>query len=583
MLKQKLLEIVGHAVEKAFPELPVQDILIEYPNEGSHGDYSCPIALQLAKKVGDSPRTVAESLMENMEKPSWIHSLEIAGPGFINFFISPLYLIENVKTILKKGTVYGCSDTKKKDRILIEYSSPNTNKPLHLGHARNNVLGMALAKLLEANGHEVIKTQNMNDRGIHICKSMAAYRRVGRNTSPESLERKSDHFVGDYYVKYAQILAEDPSIEEEAKTMLKQWEEADPEVRNLWGKMNAWALKGFETTYATIGSHFNNTTFESDISENGRALIEKALEEGKVERVEGGAIAMDLSAEGLGDPETGRKILIRSDGTTMYITQDIQLAVQRMKDGNIDRIIYVVGNEQDYHFKVLFKILEKLGYDWAKQCHHLSYGMVDLPTGKMKSREGTTVDIDNMLEELETLVDKELAQRELKYDDQEKHHLRESIALAALKYYLLKVDAKSRMIYDPASSLDFQGDTGPYLQYTHARIHSILKRVDDSKNDLSQEIIAEFLEEPEELALLRKLQLYPEWIAECADSYRIHPLALYLNELAQELNIFYAKHTVLNPEISSEKRAARLQLIAAVAQVLKNGLKILGIEAVERM
>jgi arginyl-tRNA synthetase len=254
-----------------------------------------------------------------------------------------------------------------------------------------------------------------------------------------------------------------------------------------------------------------------------------------------------------------------------------------MKDGTIDRMIYVVGNEQDYHFKVLFTILQKLGYAWADRCTHLSYGMVDLPTGKMKSREGTTVDIDNMLEELGTLVDQEMEKRELKYDEKEKHHLRESIALAALKYYLLKVDAKSRMIYDPASSLDFQGDTGPYLQYTHARIHSILRRVGELDAALQQELEMIFLEEPEALALLRKLQLYTEWVEECGASYRIHPLALYLSELAQEMNGFYAKHTVLGEELSKEKRAARLQLVAAVAQVLKNGLELLGIEAVERM
>lgn len=584
MIKKTLRQAIQHAVAKAFPEVKEVPVVIEYPSDPSHGDYACPTAMQLAKMVKQPPRAVAERLMEVLEVPEWLKSIEIAGPGFLNFFMRPEFLVGEVRGIVDQGGAFGRNETGAGKKVLIEYSSPNTNKPLHLGHARNNVLGMATANLLEANGYEVVRTQIVNDRGIHICKSMLAYQKFGRNTSPESVGKKGDHFVGDYYVKYNEALKEDPGIEEEVKVMLRAWEAGDPEIRALWKTMNEWVWAGFTETYEVIGSHFDTTTFESDISEAGRALVEKALEEGKAETIEGGAVAIDLSDCGLGDSETGKKVLIRSDGTTVYMTQDLQLAVQRMDGTEAHELIYVVGNEQDYHFKVLFEVLKRFGYAWAERCFHLSYGMVTLPSGKLKSREGTAVDIDTLVGELESLVDHEIAERQLPYEGTERQHLVRAVAMAALKYHLLKVDAKSSLLYDPASSIDFQGNTGPYLQYTHARFKSILRKVPaESVDELRREVVsAESLSTEEESALVRKLGIYPEVVAECVEGFRLHRLAEYLNELAQLANRFYVQHPVLDGT-TPKQRTARLQLVTAVAQVLKNGLAILGIEAVEKM
>ncbi|HCW32359.1 MAG: arginyl-tRNA synthetase, arginyl-tRNA synthetase [Candidatus Peregrinibacteria bacterium GW2011_GWF2_39_17] len=584
MLKNKLTQLIQKSLSISFPNQSDLAIIVEYPRDKNHGDYSCTLALQLAKSVQKSPREIAEILIENIEKPNFVDTIEIAGPGFINFFVSKMYLLGVLRGILVEGENYGKNKTGHGKSVIVEYSSPNTNKPLHLGHARNNFLGMAVSRLLENNGYDVLKTQIVNDRGIHICKSMLAYQRFGRNTSPDSLGKKGDHFVGDYYVKYGKMLKDNPSLEVEARLMLQKWENNDPLVRGLWRKMNNWVWEGFTQTYELIGSHFDFSTFESDIAEEGRTIIETALKEGKVERIEGGALAIDLAIEGLGDRDQGKKILIRSDGTTMYITQDIQLAVKRMEKEEIERVIYVVGNEQNYHLKVLFKILEKLGFKWAKKCYHLSYGMVDLPSGKMKSREGTSVDIDNLVNELEKLVGNEIAQRNLDYPETEQADLKRAIALGALKYFILKVDAKSRMLYDPNSSIDFQGDTGPYLQYTYARLQAILRKAPEADQELANVTIDNslFPNEPEEIALLKKLQLYPELVLDAAQDYRIHSIAIYLNELAQLANSFYTKTPVLEGT-SPELRIARLQLVTGVTQVLKNGLNILGIEAVKRM
>lgn len=593
MFKVELIKALQEAILAAFPESDTE-LRLDYPENPDHGDYACAIALQLAKPLRKSPREVAERIVENLKKPNWVHAVELADPGYINVFIAPRALADMLKTILKNPQDYGKNQSGKDQTVMVEYSSPNTNKPLHLGHMRNNVLGMALANLLYANGVNVIKTQNYNDRGVHICKSMLAYQKWGRDTSPESLDKKSDHFVGDYYVKYAQEEKKNPAIAEEIKTMLKRWEEKDPAVRALWEKMNGWALEGYDETYEKIGSHFDEVTFESDISEGGRAIVEEALKTGKVEKIEGGAIAMDLSDCGLGDSETGRKVLIRSDGTTVYMTQDLQLAVNRMegvdgqKSHTIDRLVYVVGNEQDYHFKALFEVLKRLGYEWASRLHHLSYGMVALPSGKMKSREGTTVDIDALLEELETMVEAELKNRDMPYEGDERDHLRRTIALGALKYYLLKTDAHSEMLYDPAASLDFQGNTGPYLQYTHARLKSILRKAGVSKDAGPRdphpliEPVSPDTFTPAELSLLRALHRYHETVAATARDYRLHALANYLYELAQHTNRFYVENSVLDAP-TPELRIARLQLMAATAEVLKNGLAILGIEAPERM
>ncbi len=582
MLRNDLAKIIQETVGKAFPGHADTPVEIEYPADPSHGDYSCNSALRLAKQVGKAPREVAQIIIDNLQKPDFVQTIEIAGPGFINFYVAPDYLVGNLRGILTKKEKYGTNSDGKGQKIVVEYSSPNTNKPLHLGHARNNFLGMAVANLLEANGYEVETTQNVNDRGIHICKSMLAYEKWGRDTSPESMDQKGDHFVGDYYVKYSQEAKTDDTLESEARAILKKWEDEDPETRELWERMNGWVYDGFNETYDLIGSHFTFTTYESQFSEGGRSLVEEAHKKGIVEEIEGGALAIDLSDCGLGDSETGKKVLVRSDGTTIYVTQDIQLAVERMKETKADGIIYVVGNEQDYHFKVLFAVLKKFGHKWAEKLHHLSYAMVNLPSGKMKSREGTTVDLDNLVAELKTLVDKEITDRDMPYKGQERDDLIHAVALGALKYFILKIDPKSDMMYDPNASIDFQGNTGPYLQYTYARIQSILRKIEDLERLQNQAVSHETFTEPEEIAILRKLQLFPEVIKSATKDYRIHGITNYLYDLAQETNSFYVKHKVLDGP-SEEKSTARLQLVAAVAQVLKNGLGILGIEAVGRM
>lgn len=581
MLKEKLLQTIRDVVRSLYPDQSGKDIILEYPGDATHGDYSCNIALQLAKPLQKSPRDVAETVVAALGTMEGIQTIEIAGPGFINFFVDPDYLIGNLRAILATKEAYGRNKGGSNAKVMVEYSSPNTNKPLHLGHARNNFLGMAVANLLKANGYEVETTQNYNDRGVHICKSMLAYQKWGRETSPESIGKKSDHFVGDYYVKYAEEAKKDPTLDEEIKEMLKKWEENDPETRALWEKMHHWAEDGFNATYDIIGSHFTFSTYESQFSEGGRSIVERAFKDGKVDKIEGGALAINLANSGLGDSETGYKVLVRSDGTTIYMTQDIQLAVQRMEGTDLNQLIYVVGNEQDYHFKALFEIIRRFGYSWSSDLHHLSYGMVNLPSGKMKSREGTTVDLDNLVNELEELVDQEVSQREMPYQGDERKKLVHDVALGALKYFILKVDSHSSMLYDPATSIDFQGNTGPYLQYTHARICSILRK-SATENLANQTPDHTFFMEPEELALLRKLQLYPEVVQGSLPGYRIHGLANYLYELSQIFNNFYVKHSVLDAP-SNEHRMARLQLIAGVAQVLKNGLAILGIEAPERM
>lgn len=582
MLKEDLKKIIQKTISLSFLGHEEGLVEIEYPSDPVHGDYSCNSALRLAKKVGKSPREVAEIIVENLGKPEFLQTIEIAGPGFINFFVAPDYLVGNLRGILSRGDKYGTNSNGQGKKIVVEYSSPNTNKPLHLGHARNNFLGMAVANLLKANGFEVETTQNVNDRGVHICKSMLAYQEWGRDTSPESIAKKGDHFVGDYYVKYALEEKNNASLEEKVNEMLKKWEENDPKTRALWEKMNNWVYDGFNQTYDLIGSRFTYTTYESDFSEGGRSLVEEAHKKGIVEKIEGGALAIDLADCKLGDPETGKKVLVRSNGTTIYITQDIKLAVERMKKTKADSVIYVVGNEQDYHFKVLFEILKRFGYEWAERLYHLSYAMVTLPSGKMKSREGTTVDLDNLVAELKELVDKEITDRNLPYEGKERVNLIRAVALGALKYFILKIDPKADMMYDPKASIDFQGNTGPYIQYTYARIQSILRRTEDSEKLLNLAVAMTDLGEPEEISIMRKLQLFPEVIYNAGQDYRIHGLVNYLYDLAQETNGFYVKHRVLEAG-TPQKRLARLQLIAAVAQVLKNGLKILGIEAPERM
>lgn len=475
---------------------------------------------------------------------------------------------------------------------MVEYSSPNTNKPLHLGHVRNNLLGYSVAEILKAAGNTVYKTQIINDRGIHICKSMLAWKKFGNDETPESTGLKGDKLVGNYYVKFDQkykqeieaLKAEGKSEEAakqeapillEAKKMLLQWEAGDPETIALWKKMNEWVYAGFEETYRELGVDFDKNYYESNTYLLGKDVVADGLKKGVFYKKEDGSVWIDLTEEGLDE-----KIVLRADGTAVYMTQDIGTAIQRVKDFHIDGMVYTVGNEQDYHFKVLFLILKKLGFAWAENLYHLSYGMVDLPSGKMKSREGTVVDADELMREMtETAknISEELGKLD-GYSSEEKEALYKIIGLGALKYYILKVDPKKRILFDPKESVDFQGNTGPFIQYTYARIQSILRK---AKEEISEEITGYTLHEKEK-ELLKQLQIYSQIVPQAAEQHSPALIANYVYDLVKTFNSFYQNVSILGAETEKEK-TFRVQLSQEVAKVIKSGFGLLGITMPERM
>ncbi|MDX1762306.1 MAG: arginine--tRNA ligase, partial [Christiangramia sp.] len=477
--------------------------------------------------------------------------------------------------------------------IMVEYSSPNTNKPLHLGHIRNNLLGYSVSEILKAAGNEVYKVQVINDRGIHICKSMVAWQKFGNGETPESTGLKGDKLVGNYYVKFDQEykkeisqLKEQGKSEDEAKAeapifveaqeMLRKWEANDPEVVKLWSTMNQWVYDGFEKTYDALGVDFDKNYYESETYLLGKDNVQKGLEDGVFYKKEDGSVWIDLSDEGLDE-----KIVLRSDGTAVYMTQDIGTAIQRFADFDINQMVYTVGNEQEYHFKVLFLILKKLGYDWADALYHLSYGMVDLPSGKMKSREGTVVDADDLIREMAATaksISEELGKLD-GYSDAEKEELYRIIGLGALKYYILKVDPKKRILFNPEESVDFQGNTGPFIQYTYARIQSILRKADF---DTSSELSKDFSFHEKEKELIKQVQLFPETVVLAAENHSPALIANYTYELVKSFNSFYQNVQILGIDDEAEK-VFRVQLSRLVANVIKSAFKLLGIEVPERM
>jgi arginyl-tRNA synthetase len=512
--------------------------------------------------------------------------------GFLNLSISDSYLLGEFETLFETPNFGSHPSTGR--TIMVEYSSPNTNKPLHLGHIRNNVLGYSVAQILKAAGNEVIKTQIINDRGIHICKSMVAWQRFGDNETPETSGLKGDHLVGKYYVVFDQkyreeqeILIEKGMSKEEAATeapifkeaqeLLRLWESGDQEVIRLWEMMNGWVYKGFNQTYKDLGVDFDHLYYESDTYLLGRDIIEDGLEKSVFFKKEDGSVWADLTDEGLDE-----KLVLRRDGTAVYMTQDLGTAVQRVKDHpSIDGMVYTVGNEQDYHFKVLFLLLKRLGYHWADHLFHLSYGMVDLPTGKMKSREGKVVDADDLMQEMAETAEK-IASELGKLDgftEEEKSELYHKIGLGALKYFILKVDPKKRILFDPEASVDFQGNTGPFIQYTHARIQSILRKVESSDFKLTIESI-QLHEKERELMLL--LMNYPSVIRSAAEAYSPALVANYIYDLVKAFNSFYQQVTILAEE-DLDKRNLRLQLCSKIAEVIANGSTLLGIEVPDRM
>ena len=515
--------------------------------------------------------------------------------GFLNIEISDMYYL-NFFNQIKDDSTFGFQPISEEEKaIMVEYSSPNTNKPLHLGHIRNNLLGYSVAEILKASGKKVYKTQIINDRGIHICKSMLAWQKFGHGETPESTGLKGDKLVGNYYVKFDQEykkevnkLIESGASEEiakkeaplllEAQNMLRKWEAGDPEVVDLWEKMNGWVYTGFNETYENLGVDFDTLYYESNTYLLGKSFVEEGLKNAVFHQEEDGSVWCDLTKDGL-----DKKIVQRADGTAVYMTQDIGTAIQRIKDfPDVGGMVYTVGNEQDYHFKVLFLILKKLGFDWADNLYHLSYGMVDLPSGKMKSREGTVVDADDLIEEMATTageISEELGKLD-GYSEAEKKTLYHTIGLGALKYFILKVDPKKRILFDPKESIDFQGNTGPFIQYTYARIQSILRKSDMA---LNKTVPADHLELHEkERELLKQLQLFPEIIQQAAAQHSPAVVANYTYDLVKDFNSFYQNVSILGADNPDEK-LFRIQLSKSVAQTIKNAFHVLGIEVPERM
>ena len=556
------------------------------------GDITVVVFPMLRYKKGN-PVQIGEDIgnyiVENVSEISGYNVVK----GFLNLVIKDTFYLNFFNSIYSDTTFGYTFPKKNEEAVLVEYSSPNTNKPLHLGHVRNNLLGYSVAEIIKASGKKVYKTQIINDRGIHICKSMLAWEKFGNGETPESTGLKGDKLVGNYYVKFdqeykkeiSQLVASGLSEENakkqaplilQAQEMLLKWEAGDKQVLALWKEMNHWVYRGFDVTYKNLGVDFDQLYYESNTYLLGKDSIDEGLKSGVFFQKEDGSIWCDLSDEGLDE-----KLVLRSDGTSVYITQDIGTAIQRSKDmPDVNGMVYTVGNEQDYHFKVLFLILKKLGYSWSKSLFHLSYGMVDLPSGKMKSREGTVVDADDLIVEMSTTA-KEISDELGKldgYTEQEKEALYKTIGLGALKYFILKVDPKKRILFDPKSSVDFQGNTGPFIQYTYARIQSIIRKADF---DYSGPIDTIELHEKEK-ELIKQLELFPEVIQQAAANFSPAIIANYTYDLVKEFNSFYQNVSILG-EKELDKKIIRVQLSEKVADTIKQAFLLLGIEVPERM
>jgi arginyl-tRNA synthetase len=595
---QNILEgKVKEAVKSIF-DIELPSVEFQPTRKDFEGDITV-VVFPMLRYVKGNPeqigRQIGAFLEEQVEEISGFNVIK----GFLNLIIDDAFYLHFFNSIYETEN-YGHSTDGDTDAVMVEYSSPNTNKPLHLGHIRNNLLGYSVAEILKASGKKVYKTQIINDRGIHICKSMLAWQRFGNGETPEDAGLKGDQLVGKYYVSFdkaykaeiteltAQGIEKDKAEKEapillEAQEMLRKWEAGDKAVVALWATMNGWVYSGFEETYTNLGVDFDKLYYESNTYLLGKDVVEDGLKKGVFYKKEDGSVWIDLTDEGLDE-----KIVLRSDGTAVYMTQDIGTAIQRVKDyPDINGMVYTVGNEQDYHFKVLFLILKKLGFSWATNLYHLSYGMVDLPSGKMKSREGTVVDADDLMEDMTRTaaqLSEELGKLE-GYSDVEKQELYRIIGLGALKYYILKVDPKKRILFDPQESVDFQGNTGPFIQYTYARIQSILRKA-DSDGDLSGfENLTGLVEKelhPKEKELIKQLQLFPEIIGLAAENYSPALIANYVYDLVKEFNSFYQQVSILG-EADESKKILKVRLSKKVAEVIRSAFKLLGIEVPDRM
>ncbi len=587
VLTPSIQKAITHLFDTSFDQLEFQTTRKEF--EGDITLVLFPFLKEIKSNPVEIGTKIGTYLVENVTE---VEKFNVVS-GFLNLVISDQYYLDFFNEIKSNAKFGFVAPKMEENAIMVEYSSPNTNKPLHLGHVRNNLLGYAVAEIIKASGKKVYKTQIINDRGIHICKSMLAWQKFGNGETPESTGIKGDKLVGKYYVAFdkaykeevTQLIAQGKSEEEakkqasilqEAQQMLLDWEAGKDEVVSLWKTMNQWVYDGFATTYTNLGVDFDSYYYESSTYLLGKDVVQIGLEKGVFEKDSDGSVWIDLTAEGL-----DRKIVLRSDGTAVYMTQDIGTAIQRVKDfPDVGGMVYTVGNEQDYHFKVLFLILKKLGFDWSKNLFHLSYGMVDLPSGKMKSREGTVVDADDLIDDM-TQTAKQLSEELGKleeYSEAEKLKLYKTIGLGALKYYILKVDPKKRILFNPEESVDFAGNTGPFIQYTFARIQSILRKADFDLNVVLKSIDLH----PKEKELLKQLELYPEVIQNAAQNHSPALVANYTYELVKDYNSFYQSVSILGEE-NAVKKTFRVQLSQKVSDTIKSAFGLLGIEVPERM
>ena len=591
-----LSQSVAEAIKTLYgAEFSTEKIQLQKTRKEFEGDFTLvvfPFLSLSKKKPEDTAQEIGEFLKANQPVIAAFNVVK----GFLNLSISASYWIELLEKIDKADAWGTVKATEESPLVMVEYSSPNTNKPLHLGHIRNNLLGYALSNIIAANGNRVVKTNIVNDRGIHICKSMLAWQKWGEGASPESCGKKGDHLIGDYYVAFdkhykaelAELMEKGMSKEEaeaasplmaEAREMLVKWEAGDKDVRALWEQMNNWVYEGFDETYKRLGVDFDKIYYESDTYLVGKETVLSGLEKGLFYRREDGSVWADLTKEGLDE-----KLLLRSDGTSVYMTQDIGTAQLRFRDYPIDKMVYVVGNEQNYHFQVLSLLLDRLGFSWGKGLVHFSYGMVELPEGKMKSREGTVVDADDLMDEMINTARETSEELGGKLNDLsagEKAEINRIIGLGALKYFMLKVDARKNMLFNPKESIDFNGNTGPFIQYTYARTRSIERKAAEAGVDIETAKMPESISE-KECSVIRMLNEFPAVIRQAGTDYSPSGIANYTYELAKEYNQFYHDFSILREEDSAAK-AFRVLLTRNVGKVIKTAMNILGIEVPERM
>ena len=603
-LEKQLTEAIVKAVKALYDaDITPEQVSLQKTRPDFEGHLTLvtfPLLRISKRKPEDTGEDIALWLVENTDLVATFNIVK----GFLNLIIAPQKWIELLDSIHADARYGLATPTEADPLVMIEYSSPNTNKPLHLGHVRNNLLGWAVAQIAEANGNRVVKTNIVNDRGIHICKSMLAWQKYGNGETPQSSGKKGDHLIGDYYVAFdkhyraevaalkAQLLEEGVNSEEaetrakeeaplmvEAREMLRKWEQGDPEVRGLWRKMNEWVYAGFDETYKALGVSFDKIYYESDTYLEGKEKVEEGLEKGIFYRRPDGSVWADLTADGLDE-----KLLLRSDGTSVYMTQDIGTAKLRYQDYPISKMIYVVGNEQNYHFQVLSLLLDKLGFEWGKNLVHFSYGMVELPNGKMKSREGTVVDADDLVEGMIAQARQTMdeAGKNADMSEEEKQEVARIVGLGALKYFLLKVDARKNMVFNPEESIDFNGNTGPFIQYTYARIRSILRKAQDAGIDLPATLPTGVALSTKEEEIIQQLADFAAVVRAAGEDFSPSAIVNYCYDLVKNYNQFYHEFQILREE-NADVRAFRLVLSQNVAKVVRLGMGLLGIEMPERM